>query len=78
LKSKTEEFITTFAFNKVCKLKKNNNVIRKSIFIFSVIIETKSLHQFDAEVMNAEVNVKVNVEKVNEETLTHFFIIFAD
>jgi delta 1-pyrroline-5-carboxylate dehydrogenase len=67
LKSKIKEFIVTFAFNEIHELNKNNDIIRKSRFISFVIIEIKSLHQFDAEVVSAEVNIKVNVEKVNKE-----------
>jgi hypothetical protein len=47
-------------------------------FISSVIIETRSLHQFDAEVESAEVDMKINVEKADEEISAHFFTVFAD
>jgi hypothetical protein len=70
LKNKIEKLIATFAFDKIRKLNKNNDVIRKLRFISSVIIETRSLHQFDAKVMN--------VEEIDKEISAHFFVVFAD
>jgi len=78
LKNKIEKLIATFAFDKIRKLNKNNDVIRKLRFISSVIIETRSLHQFDAKVMNVEVNIRIYVEKIDKEISAHFFVVFAD
>jgi len=78
LKSKIKKLIATLAFDEVHKLDKNNNFIKELRFISSVVIETKSLHQFDAEVKNAEVNVRINVKKADEEISAHFFTVFAN
>jgi len=78
LKSKTEKLITTLAFNEVCELNKNNNIMKELRFISSVIIEIRSSHQFDAEVLSADVDVKVKVEVADEKTLVYFFTAFAN
>jgi len=76
LKSKIKKLITTFAFDEIHESDKNDNVMRKSRFISSVIIDITFLRQVNAEVINAE--VEINVEVINEETLTYFFAVFAD
>jgi len=63
LKNKIKELIATFVFDEVHELNKNDSIIKESRFISSIIIETKLLHQFDTEVKNAEVDVKINVKK---------------
>jgi len=78
LKSKIEKLIIILAFDEIRELNKNNNIIRKLRFISSVVVKTKSLHQFNAKVENAKVDIKINVEKANKEISTHFFIVFAD
>jgi len=78
LKSKIEKLIATFTFDEICRLNKNDNFIKELKFISSAVIETKSLHQFDTEVENAKVNVKINIKKADEETSAHFFAVFAD
>jgi len=78
LKSKIEKLIATLAFNEVHKLNKNDNFIRELKFISSIIIKTKLLCQFDAEVESAEVDVKINVEKADEETSAYFFAVFVN
>jgi hypothetical protein len=77
-KSKIKEFITTLAFDEIRKLNKNDNFIKELRFISSVIVKTKSLHQFNTEVENAKVNVRINVEKANEKISACFFAVFAD
>jgi len=78
LKSKIEKLIATLAFDEIHELNKNDDFIRESRFISSVIIETKSLHQFNADVENAEVDVRINVKKVDEKISAHFFTVFAN
>jgi hypothetical protein len=78
LKSKKKKLITTFAFDEICELDKNDDVIRKLKFISSIIIETRLLYQFDIKVISAKVDVRINVKKVDKKTSTHFFAIFAN
>jgi len=47
-------------------------------FISFVIVKIKSLHQFDTEIMNADVNVKINVEVINKKISVCFFVVFAN
>ena len=77
-KSKTEELIATLAFDEIRELDKNDDVVKKSRFISSVVVETKSLCQFNAEVENAEVHVKIDVKEADKETSACFFTVFAD
>jgi len=78
LKSKIEKLIATFAFDEIRELNKNNNIMKEPKFMFSIIIEIRSSHQFDTEIMNADVDIKINVKVANEKTSAYFFAVFAN
>jgi len=78
LKSKIEKLIATFAFDEIYELNKNNDVMKELRFISSIIIKIKSSRQFDAEIMNADVNVRVKIEVTDEKISAYFFTAFAN
>jgi len=52
--------------------------MRELRFISSVIIEIKSLCQFDAEIMSANVDVNIEIKVADEKTSACFFAAFTD